>query len=73
MSTLPDFFTQTAEPMTEWEGRAWFKARWSEMHQRGATWARFSVDNADNPTIRLCEGWRVRPDREPPQFFMTEG
>ena len=65
----PDFVAQTAEPMTRDERLAWFQERNREFKERGATWAQYSVDDADNPKIALFEGWLVRPKEQPAPHF----
>ena len=57
----PDFIAQNGEPMTVEERRAWFDTRAEEMRAEGATWLQFAVDDADNPTVALVEGWRQQP------------
>lgn len=69
--TPPDFAAQTADPMTPEQAHEWFRARWAEMRAEGATWPRYAVDDARNPTMWLCEGWKQRPEREAsPHFFV---
>lgn len=58
----PEFLAQTAEPMTGVERQAWFRARAVEANERGLYWARYSVDDADDPKITLIECWRECPD-----------
>ena len=68
----PDFAAQNGEPMTGKERQKWFQARAAEMKDQGATWLQMAVDDADNPTITLIEGWRQRPTKQPaPLFLMT--
>ena len=63
----PVYIAQTAEPMSRDERRAWFQARGDDAREKGATWLRFSVDDAEKPTMALVEGWLKRPDDEGPQ------
>lgn len=67
LDDAPDFSAQTADVPTG-EQHAWFRARADEMRKEGATWLRFAR-HPDNPSLILVEGWRVRPDREPPPCF----
>ncbi len=70
--TPPDFVAQSAEITTWKEAREWFHARMFEMQEQGATWYQQSVDDPDNPKIRLVEGWKVKPKKQPsPHFQMT--
>ena len=68
----PDFIAQSAEPMTPDERRAWFRDRYVEFRQKGATWMQQAVEPSNDPMIVLAEGWRVRPKVQPePHFQMT--
>ena len=72
MNSAPDFVAQSAELMAVDRAMVWFRERTEEMASKGATWVQQSVDDADNPKIRLVEGWRVRPKDQPsPHFQMT--
>ncbi len=62
--TAPDFIAQSGEPMTADEARAWFRERGREMHEQGATWFQYSVDDVDEPKLHLVEGWRQQPKEQ---------
>lgn len=70
----PDFSRQSAEPMTADERKEWFIEAGQAMHKDGAIWFQYSVDDADNPTIALIEGWERRPETQPkPCFHLAPG
>jgi hypothetical protein len=51
----------------------WFQAAAAEAKGEGITWARYSVDDNENPTRALVEGWKVQPDDQGPiRWQMTE-
>ena len=61
----PDFASQTAE---ECDRREWLRSQAADMRSKGATWFRATEENG----LALLEGWKVRPQKEPPpQFFTT--
>ncbi len=68
----PNFLSQTAEPMTAAQRRAWCKARAGEADRQGARWHRYSHDAATGAL--LYEGWKQRPDAEgDPRFQFVNG
>ena len=68
----PDFVAQSAEPMTLDERRAWFRNRYVEFREKGASWIQQAVDPSFDPMAVLAEGWLVRPKVQPePHFQMT--
>ena len=42
--TAPDFVAQNGEPMTGDERMAWFRARYEEFREKGATWGQMAVE-----------------------------
>jgi len=68
----PDFVAQNGEILTGGEAFRWFQARAAGFSEKGATWLRMTVDDADNPTLRLIEGWLIRPHPEPPAHFLLQ-
>lgn len=68
----PDIISQTAEPKTLDERRAWFDAQVAAGKKAGVVLARVSY-HPDKPEILLYEGWKVRPDDQgEPRFSLVE-
>jgi hypothetical protein len=67
----PDYSVRLAEPMSDDELRQWFADTRADLAARGAVEFRFAVDDVEEPTMALVEGWLKRPDWNavpPPQF-----
>jgi hypothetical protein len=60
-----DFRTMTSGPIDKAEVVAWIIGASDELCAKGATWLR-TTHHPDNPGLILMEGWKVRPDNEPP-------
>lgn len=72
--TMPDLCAQSAEPMNAEQARQWFSDAAASLRGQGADTVRYAVNDADNPTIFLVEGWRQCPDwnkTPPPNFLMV--
>ena len=70
--TAPDFWAQTAEPMTDEERHAWIRHACMEAKDQGCIEVRAAMDDADNPKIVLVEGWKIRVHEWPePSFHFT--
>ena len=63
----PDFSVQTGEAMTDAQRQAWFRHAIPEMRARGAAHIRASWE--PDHKLLLLEGWRIRPEHEPPPNF----
>lgn len=73
--TMPDLRAQSNEPMNGEQARQWFSDAGASLRSQGADTVRYAVDDVDNPTMFLVEGWSKRPDwsKTPqPNFLTTE-
>lgn len=74
MSEEPEYLRQHGgfSELTPDERWAWFDSCAVEARAEGATFFRASVDNAENPTMALVEGWKKQPrDQGPIRWQMT--
>ena len=62
----PVYVAQTAEAKTPDDIHAWWQLRGKEAWARGATFFRYTVDDAENPQMILIEGWAEQPDDQGP-------
>ena len=72
--TDPDYLAQHGDfgSLDREERMAWWRSRGAEARAGGITHIRMSVDNADNPTMALLEGWIERPaDEGEPRWQMV--
>lgn len=68
----PDYWAQTAEPMTQDEIRTWVIDAAEDARNQGCTETRVAWCDDVEPMIILLEGWKVRPDPWPtPHFHVT--
>ena len=67
-TTEPDYLRQHGAfaELSSDERWNWFQTAAKEAKAEGITWARYSVDSSEAPTMALVEGWKVRPDDEGP-------
>lgn len=71
---MPDLCAQSAEPMNGEQARQWFSDAANSLRAQGADTVRYAVDDSDNPTMFLVEGWYQCPDwsKTPePNFLMV--
>lgn len=62
----PEYIAQTAEPDNIADLRSWFDNRSEEAKAEGITFARYSVDDNEKPTLALIEGWKTPPKDQGP-------